>query len=125
MHRMQAVAPRPKSVKKYSFTARDKLFLDANVWLFIYEQRSRKNKKAAIYTDALRRINNTNSRIYIDVLVVSEFINASAKRKAGLEPRQPFKKFRKSPEFRPIAEEIAANVQRILKHCSRIDPGYG
>ena len=63
------------------------------------------------------------SRIYIDVLVVSEFINAYARlkwRDASSYPNA-FKTFRNSPDFKPVAQNIATHVKQVMKHCARIE----
>jgi predicted nucleic acid-binding protein len=65
------------------------------------------------------------SRIYIDVLVASEFINTYARLQWRLSaPGEEFKAFRNSPDFRPVAREIADNVKRVLSHCSRVESGF-
>jgi hypothetical protein len=40
------------------------------------------------------------------------------------KPYKDFKKFRKSQDFKPIAQDIAADIQQILKHCLRIENGF-
>ena len=67
-----------------------------------------------------------NSEIFIDVLVVSEFINVCARKKSKLFPwpMGDFKKFRKSRRFIPVAQGIAADVKQILKHCLTIESGF-
>ncbi|HBT97288.1 MAG TPA: hypothetical protein DEB25_06500 [Desulfobulbaceae bacterium] len=64
-------------------------------------------------------------RIFIDVVVVSEFINAYARSQwnASGKPGN-FKQFRNSPAFQPIAGDIADAVRLILKHCQRLESGF-
>ena len=109
-------------VESYDFTSEDELFLDTNIWLFIYgPQKPYPSKKMYTYSLALRRILEAQSRIHIDVLVVSEFINAYTRLKWQLSTDDPdFKKFRNGPDFKPVAQEIADNTKRVLNHCSRI-----
>ena len=121
-------------VTKYHFRPEDKLFFDANIWLFIYGPQIQKNiGKMKVYSSAFRRILEAQSRIYIDVLIISEFINTYARQKWEILKRlgdisaasmENFKNFRDSPEFKPLAQEIADNTRRILKHCSRIESGF-
>ncbi len=40
------------------------------------------------------------------------------------KPHKDFKKFRKSQDFKPIAQDIAADIKQILKHCLRIENGF-
>ena len=121
-------------VTKYCFRPEDKLFFDANIWLFIYGPQKQKNTVTMkAYSSAFRRILEAQSRIYIDVLIISEFINTYARQKWGILKKlgdismtsmENFKNFRDSPEFNPLAQEIADNTRRILKHCSRIESGF-
>lgn len=73
-----------QAVRSYTFSHRDKLFLDANVWLYLFGPRQPRNYWNQIYSQVFNHILNTNSQIYIDVLVVSEFINAYARIKQRL-----------------------------------------
>ena len=121
-------------VKDYLFQPEDKLFLDANIWLFIYgPQEQRNTRKMSIYSSAFHRILEAQSRICIDVLIVSEFINTYSRLKwhilKGLgdiseTSMEKFKNFRNSPEFEPVAQEIADNTKRVLKHCSRVESSF-
>ena len=60
------------------------------------------------------------------MLIVSEFINTYARIKWKLiAPHiNPFKVFRKSEEFKAIAQDIAADVRHVLNHCSRVENGF-
>ena len=66
------------------------------------------------------------SRIYIDVLVISEFINAYARmqQKIVAPHINTFKNFRSSPYFKPVAEDIADDVELILSYCSKTESGF-
>jgi predicted nucleic acid-binding protein len=113
-------------VNSYVFRPEDELFLDANVWLFIYGPQRPGDKRVAKYSDAFAKILNAQSRIYIDVLIISEFFNTYARLQwKQVAPNVTnFKKFRKSPSFKPIAHAITSDVKRILKHCTRIENGF-
>jgi predicted nucleic acid-binding protein len=110
----------------YDFKSSDELLLDANVWLFIYGPQKPGNTRVATYSQALAKILAAQCRIYIDVLIVSEFINAYARLKWKLVAPHinRFKAFRKSPDFKPVAQDIAADVRRVLNYCSRIENGF-
>lgn len=110
------------SITDYNFLPDDELFLDTNIWLKIFCPLTANEPRVSVYSSAFRRILETNCRIYIDVLVVSEFINTYSRilwRHSQTTPG--FKEFRNSQQFEPIAQEIASNITRILKHCSRLD----
>ena len=66
------------------------------------------------------------SRIYIDVLVISEFINVYARQMWKLDARDinRFKKFRNSPHFKTVAQDIADAAKQVMSHCSWIEGGF-
>ena len=118
-HNVQAVA-------SYTFTHRDKLFLDANIWLYLFGPRQPRNHWNQIYSQVFTRILNANSQIYIDVLVVSEFINAYARIKQRVVAPyiNNFKIFRGSSHFKPVAKDIADDAELVMSHCSMIESGF-
>jgi predicted nucleic acid-binding protein len=113
-------------VASYNFTPDDELMLDANIWLLVYGPQKPQNSRVNIYSQALAKILQAQSRIYIDVLIVSEFMNACARLKWNImgKPSGDFKKFRKSRDFKPIAEGIAEDIRRILAHCTRVENDF-
>ncbi len=123
------------SISSYSFKPEDRLFLDTNIWMFVYGPNSQDEKKqeVKVYSRALDNMLKAKSKIYIDVLVVSEFINSYARIQFNIQSRlkeekkqyfKNFKKFRQSEEFKPIAKAIADDTKRLLKHCTRIESGF-
>lgn len=123
---MMTMTPSVLAVNNYSFAPDDELLLDTNVWLLVYGPQRPGDSRVATYSQALANILAANSRIYIDVLIVSEFINTYARLKWNVmgKPRGDFKRFRKSPDFKPVAQDIAADVRQVLKHCSRVENGF-
>lgn len=134
-------------VKQHNFTSKDKLFLDANIWLYLYCPQGSRDYWVKTYSNVFDRILDAESLIYIDVLVLSEFINTFARQeyelaKEGLELAKQecelteheyelaeshlssFKRFRNSPDFELIAQGIAAAVKHIMQHCSRVESGF-
>ncbi|RJP58800.1 MAG: PIN domain-containing protein [Deltaproteobacteria bacterium] len=113
-------------ITSYTFTSADELLLDTNVWLLVYGPQKPGDIKVATYSQALAKILAAQCRIYIDVLIVSEFINAYARMKWKLVAPHinQFKAFRRSPDFKPVAQDIAADVRCVLNHCSRIENGF-
>ena len=131
-------------VEQHNFTLTDKLFLDANIWLYLYCPQGSREYWVKTYSNVFDRILDAGSQIYIDVLVVSEFINTFARQEWGLAKEalelakqehkltgqalelaeshlSSFKNFRNSPNFDPIAQGIAAAAKQIMKHCSRVE----
>lgn len=120
------MAHKAEAVVSYKFNPADKLLLDTNIWLLVYGPQKPGDNRVAVYSQALSKILAAQSPIYIDVLIVSEFINAYARLKWKLSPTPPsdFKQFRKSGDFKPVAQDIAADVKRVLQHCTRIENGF-
>ena len=113
-------------IRHYNFTAQDKLFLDTNIWLYLYGPPKPRSYWRSIYASVFDRMLRVKSRIYIDVLVVSEFINAYARlkwRDASSYPNA-FKTFRNSPDFKPVAQNITTHVKQIMKHCTRVESDF-
>ena len=113
-------------VRHHNFTSKDKLFLDANIWLYLFSPREPGDRWKQIYSEVFERILKANSRIYVDVLVLSEFINAYARTKwrAAAPHIRSFKDFRSSRGFKPVAEDITAGVKASVSHCSRIESSF-
>lgn len=112
-------------VSHYNFTAKDQLFLDANIWLYLYGPQKPKDPQVATYSNTLKRIIAAKSLIFIDVLIASEFINAYARIQwKVITPNMPFKRFRDSHNFKPIAEGITDSLKRVMRHCTRIESGF-
>ena len=116
-----------RDVRRHTFTPEDRLFLDTNVWWFIYvPQKPKATRQVEVYSQALRDIHEARSRIHIDVLVVSEFINAYARRE--WRSRRPdirdFKYFRRSEEFESVAAEIARDVKLVTSQCEQLASGF-
>ena len=117
--------PKVQEVKNYNFTSKDQLFLDANIWLYIYGPQIPSNWCVKIYSGMLKRIITAKSNIYIDVLIVSEFINTYARLQWKLiDPLKKFKTFRNGPKFKPVAQGIASDVKRMMNYCSPLDSGF-
>jgi len=119
-----------EEISTYDFKFSEALLLDANIWLFVYgpQKPTATDTKVAAYSEALAKILAAKSCIYIDVLIVSEFVNTYARLKWNLLPKSTkpklFKQFRRSANFKPIARDIAADVKRVLQHCTRVENGF-
>lgn len=112
-------------VSGYTFQRTDQVFADANVWLSVYGQAVWARRRAGDYSAALRSIRESGCRLFIDVLVLSEFINAYARIEfQRLQPNVEFKAFRRSPAFGPVAKAIESDAVRILRNCTRVGSGF-
>lgn len=116
---------RAEQISCYEFKSSDELLVDTNIWLLVYAPQKPIDSRVEIYSQALFKILAAQSSIYIDVLIISEFISNYARLKHQLiSPKIKFKEFRKSADFKPVAKEIAADVKRVLKHCTRVENGF-
>ncbi len=115
-----------KDIGSYSFSRDDKFFLDANIWLSVYGPMTHNRRRASIYSSAIRDIHSTGCAVYIDVLIISEFINVYARweHKQSASRNNNFKDFRRSSAFVKIAEDIAVNAKRIIKQCQLCDSNF-
>ncbi len=111
------------STATYDFPSEKGYFFDTNIWLYIYGPIGWPDQKSAVYSRVLREIRDSNGTIYINCMIISEFINAFSR----IEFKQQttysrFKEFRNSLSFRPVAEDIASNVKKILRNTLTCDP---
>lgn len=115
-----------KDISSYSFSKDDQLFLDANIWLSVYGPMAYKRSRALIYSNAIRDIRRASCFVFVDVLIISEFINTYARweHKQSSSRKKNFKDFRKSSDFAPIAKDITANAKRIIKQCQRCSSNF-
>ncbi len=117
--------PQISDIKKYTFSEQDHLLLDANIWMSIYGPIAKKDWRTSVYSAALKEIRKNNCEIFIDVLILSEFINAFSRAEFNqLNPiikPQNYKDFRNSAQFKPYAQEISINARKIIKICRRCD----
>jgi len=112
-------------IRNYTFKPTDNLLFDANIWLFIYgPQGNPSDLRSQIYSNALAQAIKAKSHLYIDVLVLSEFINRYARLRHNLlraagKASDDFKTFRSSAIFKPIAKDIADDTRRLMRQCVR------
>jgi len=123
------MAQNAEEISKYAFKADDELLLDANVWFFLYGPHRPGDLRATVYSGALARILAAKSRIYVDVLIISEFINSCARLRHNILKGRPgvprdFKQFRSTPAFKAIAKDIAGDTRKILVNCTCVDSGF-
>ena len=115
-------------VGRYAFSSAGELLFDANVWISIHHPRESGGSRARVYSRALREIRRAGSSLFVDVLVLSEFVNRYARldhyvaRKRGAS--SDFKSFRDSALFAKTAEGIADACRRILACCARTETPF-
>jgi len=111
------------SIESYDFPAGKGYFFDTNIWLYIYGPIGWPDHKSDVYSRALKRIRESKVTIYINCMIISEFINTFSR----IEFRQQsefskYKEFRNSLKYRAIAQDISYNVKKILKNTLACDP---
>lgn len=115
-------------IDSYDFAESDVLFVDTNIWFYIYAPQVPDDWKTRVYSKALAKMLTAKCRIFIDALVLSEFINRYARLtyqlSTGVGSTINFKEYRRSPDFKPVAKEIVSSVRRMLKHCQRTESGF-
>ncbi|OAD21270.1 PilT protein domain-containing protein, partial [Candidatus Thiomargarita nelsonii] len=92
---------RKQDIRTYTFSDDDRLFFDANIWIYIYGPLLSQQDVAisSTYAHALQKIRNAQSHLFIDALALSEFINTYARleyRQSFANTYPTFKRFRKS-----------------------------
>jgi predicted nucleic acid-binding protein len=115
----------------YAFRNTDRLFLDANVWMYIYGPPGNpRDWKTGVYSRAFSDALKAGSQLHIDALILSEFVNRYARLehknmqiRVGAIPAD-FKIFRNTPAFVSIAQSIAQDARRILKACIRVESDF-
>jgi predicted nucleic acid-binding protein len=117
-------------LENYDFTSSDALLFDANIWLYIYGLSNTRHTERLKrkYEQQFRRIRSLKVPIFLDVLVLSEFINAYSRQFYNRLPEATkpanFKTFRNSEAFQPIAQEIGKYSRRILAKTQRTNIAF-
>ncbi len=112
-------------IHSYTFTATDQLLLDTNILLFVFGPQKPNDRRSAVYSNAYKKMLEANSKLYVDVLIMSEFINRYTRLEMGfLRTHKDYKNFRKSEDFTPVARDIASNVRRISKVTTRTNCAF-
>jgi predicted nucleic acid-binding protein len=110
--------------RRHSFNAADSVLPDANFWLYLYAPQPPSATWAVnAYSDIYKSLITAKTRLFLDVLILSEFANTYARIEwqIGAPAGVPFKQFRKSAAFVPIAQAIATDAKRILKVAAPLD----
>lgn len=113
--------------RKHAFTNADSILFDANILLYLYGPVVDPSKwEVQAYSKIFADVLNGGAQLFLDVLVVSEFINRFARLEMKrLQPGQvEFKVFRNSTDFISVAKTIEAQVTQIFTICKPIDHFY-
>jgi len=114
-----------RDVSSHTFSADDRLLVDTNVWLSVYGPVPYRRKRSDTYSEAIAAMKRAGSTVFIDITVLSEFVNHYARWEFRQTQNQfpNFKAFRDSGYFEPVAKQIAVAAMGILRTCTRCDSG--
>jgi len=125
------VNPSAIDIRRYSYSSLDHFLLDTNIWLAVHGPEPARDWSTDIYSAALRDMNKRGCGIWVDVVVLSEFINAYVRKeydricdKLPDERLRGFKAIRNTPQFKQVAEEVAAAARTILKVATPCATGF-
>jgi len=102
------------------FSNTDEILVDANIWIYLCTPAGIPGSwPVKTYSNILSRILKAESQLFLDVLVLSEFINRYARiEMKRLQPAQTdFKAFRNSPDYPSVAKSIETEVKQLLMVC--------
>lgn len=111
-------------VNNHPFSDTDEILVDANIWIYLCTPAGIPGSwPVQTYSKILSRILKAGSQLFLDVLVLSEFINRYARiEMKRLQPAQTdFKVFRNSPDYASVAKSIEAEVKQLLMVCQPVD----
>ena len=110
-------------VADHSFSSADHLFLDTNVWLWIYgrqlppnaQHRSDEDRRLEqIYSDAYSMIEKSKSKVYINTIVISEFLTNSMRKEFGTKKLKIMRN-REDKKLKETAAGFLDEVRYILE----------
>ena len=118
-------------IASHQFSPADRILPDANFWLFVYVPQGGRRWQVQAYSRALSVMLNKRAKLFVDVTILSEFVNRSAHWKWSFlrdgNPSVPgdFRIFCKSEHFGTVAPDVASEVRSVLKNATRLDSRLG
>lgn len=112
------------NINTYQFSSKDNLFIDTNVLLYAYGPMADPDDwRVKTYSGALSRIRKSGAKVYIDALIISEFINVCARLayQQATSHHNTFKEYRNSSAYKPVAKDISIAIKRILTFATCVD----
>jgi len=106
--------------RTYTFSKSDAILADTNILLYLHGPAATSSGTfVPVYSGVYSRLTASGAQLYLDVLVLSEFINRYARLEMRrLQPGQyDFKAFRKSADYPAVARSIEAQVKIIMMDC--------
>jgi predicted nucleic acid-binding protein len=113
-----------------SYSAADRIVFDANILVSLFSGLEPPGSLIVTnYSATLKKIRTGGAIVLLDVLVLSEFVNVCARKEYDLAcppgpGRLPFKRFRDSPAFLPIAQAISRAADQIASFAVAVDHAF-
>lgn len=113
----------------HTFQVEDRIVIDANVLIYVYCPLSGKDSEIYIshYSNLLQKLSDAKSSVFVNSLIVSEFINRWLRldhKKSGLSD---FKKdYRSSDRYKITMKTIMQQLKKFYKQCNvkNLDDGF-
>lgn len=112
--------------RNYGYSSGDAILPDANFWIYLYGPQSPKsNWVVNTYSSVYQKLLAGKAKLFLEVLVLSEFINKWARiewklANSGIE----FKDWRKTSAFPPVAQVISAEAAKIVSKCAAVEHSF-
>lgn len=112
---------------QWNFKASDRILPDTNFWINVFGPAAvvgNPNARTAPYSRALHQMLQNKVEIFLDVLIMSEFVNAVARMEFNSNFKNSyssFKRFRDSQDFIPTARVISSECRKICRLSKRVD----
>jgi len=118
--------------RSHTFTVSDQILPDANIWIYLFGPASASVGPAVTtYSAVLNNMLKAQSHLFLDVLVMGEFVNRYARLEyERLDPPdlvtrrrvyRNFKDFRNSPTFTSVAKDITQQAGVVISLCQSVD----
>lgn len=109
------------NLRSYNFSFGEQIFVDANVWLYLFNPpRNPLFRFAGSYSSAFRNLVNAKAEPILDPMVLSEYLNRYCRIEWAASFKntyQNFKSFRKSQDFAGVASDAKLFASRIIGFC--------
>jgi predicted nucleic acid-binding protein len=105
----------------YPFSAGEKVLVDANIWLYLFPAPMNSQAPfAAQYSNGFARMIQGGAQPVLDPIILSEYLNRYCRIEWSGQYKTvyfDFKRFRKSPDFKNVAQTAALFARRIVAMC--------
>lgn len=126
--KQRAMKNKALKIGDYQFSKTDNLLLDANIWLYLFPPPSSPAHHATrIYSAAFKLMKDANSKIMINALILSEYLNRYCRIEWNALHRQKYpdyKNFRQSEDYNAVGKNATAFARVILKNSVKVDDEF-